>query len=249
MAEPLNRHSRAITQGPDRAPSRAMFKAVGLTDEDLDRPLVGIANTWIEVMPCNFHLRRLSAKVKEGVRAAGGVAHRVQHRGGLRRRLHGHRGDEGVAHQPGGHRRLHRAGDPRAPVRRGGGAVRLRQDHPGHGHGAGAAGPAVADALRRLHHARAVPGARRDHPGRVRGRGRPRGQEDDRRRVAGPRKQRLPRPRCVRRTVHRQHHGHGIRDPGHLAHRQRQRSGHGRHARTTSPTASARWSWSSCART
>ncbi len=73
MAEPLNRHSRAITQGPDRAPSRAMFKAVGLTDEDLDRPLVGIANTWIEVMPCNFHLRRLSAKVKEGVRAAGGT--------------------------------------------------------------------------------------------------------------------------------------------------------------------------------
>ena len=73
MAEPLNRHSRTITQGPDRAPSRAMFKAVGLTDEDLDRPLVGIANTWIEVMPCNFHLRRLSAKVKEGVRAAGGT--------------------------------------------------------------------------------------------------------------------------------------------------------------------------------
>ena len=73
MAEPLNRHSRAITQGPDRAPSRAMLKAVGLTDEDLNRPIVGIANTWIEVMPCNFHLRRLSAKVKEGIRAAGGT--------------------------------------------------------------------------------------------------------------------------------------------------------------------------------
>ncbi|MCY4488927.1 MAG: dihydroxy-acid dehydratase [Deltaproteobacteria bacterium] len=73
MAEALNRHSRTITQGPDRAPSRAMLKAVGLTDEDLNKPLVGIANTWIEVMPCNFHLRRLSAKVKEGVRAAGGV--------------------------------------------------------------------------------------------------------------------------------------------------------------------------------
>ena len=73
MAEALNRHSRTITQGPDRAPSRAMLRAVGLTDEDLNKPLVGIANTWIEVMPCNFHLRRLSAKVKEGVRAAGGV--------------------------------------------------------------------------------------------------------------------------------------------------------------------------------
>ncbi|MDE0031459.1 MAG: dihydroxy-acid dehydratase [Deltaproteobacteria bacterium] len=73
MAEALNRHSRTITQGPDRAPSRAMLKAVGLTDDDLNKPLVGIANTWIEVMPCNFHLRRLSAKVKEGVRAAGGT--------------------------------------------------------------------------------------------------------------------------------------------------------------------------------
>ena len=73
MAEPLNRRSRVITQGPDRAPSRAMLKAVGLTDEDLDRPLVGVANTWVEVMPCNFHLRRLSARVKEGIRAAGGT--------------------------------------------------------------------------------------------------------------------------------------------------------------------------------
>ncbi|MBX3028231.1 dihydroxy-acid dehydratase [bacterium] len=65
--------SRAITDGPDRAPARAMFKAIGLTDEDLAKPLVGVANTWIEVMPCNFHLRRLSEKVKEGIRAAGGT--------------------------------------------------------------------------------------------------------------------------------------------------------------------------------
>ncbi len=65
--------SRAITEGPDRAPSRAMFKAIGFTDEDLEKPLVGIANTWIEVMPCNFHLRRLAERVKEGVRAAGGT--------------------------------------------------------------------------------------------------------------------------------------------------------------------------------
>lgn len=50
-----------------------MFKAVGFTSEDLAKPLVGVANTWIETMPCNFHLRRLSAKVKEGVRAAGGT--------------------------------------------------------------------------------------------------------------------------------------------------------------------------------
>ena len=69
----LKHRSRAITDGPDRAPARAMFKAVGLTDEDLAKPLVGVANTWIEVMPCNFHLRRLSEKVKEGIRAAGGT--------------------------------------------------------------------------------------------------------------------------------------------------------------------------------
>ncbi len=69
----LKHRSRAITDGPDRAPARAMFKAVGLTDEDLAKPLIGVANTWIEVMPCNFHLRRLSEKVKEGIRAAGGT--------------------------------------------------------------------------------------------------------------------------------------------------------------------------------
>jgi dihydroxy-acid dehydratase len=65
--------SRAITDGPDRAPSRAMLKAVGFTDEDLSRPIVGVANTWIEIGPCNFHLRRLAARVKEGIRAAGGT--------------------------------------------------------------------------------------------------------------------------------------------------------------------------------
>ncbi len=65
--------SRGITDGRDRAPSRAMFKAVGFTDSDLAKPIIGVANTWIETMPCNFHLRRLSAKVKEGIRAAGGT--------------------------------------------------------------------------------------------------------------------------------------------------------------------------------
>jgi dihydroxy-acid dehydratase len=69
----LKHRSRAITEGPDRAPARAMFKAIGLTDEDIAKPLIGVANTWIEVMPCNFHLRRLSARVKEGIRAAGGT--------------------------------------------------------------------------------------------------------------------------------------------------------------------------------
>src|SRR5437899_10203818 len=69
----LKHRSRGITDGRDRAPSRAMFKAIGFSDDDLRKPLIGVANTWIETMPCNFHLRRLAAKVKEGVRAAGGT--------------------------------------------------------------------------------------------------------------------------------------------------------------------------------
>ncbi len=73
MAENLKKRSSVITDGPDRAPSRAMLKAAGFTDEDLSRPIVGVANTWIEIGPCNFHLRRLAAKVKEGIRAAGGT--------------------------------------------------------------------------------------------------------------------------------------------------------------------------------
>ncbi len=69
----LKHISRGITEGRDRAGARSMFKAIGFTDADLSRPLIGVANTWIETMPCNFHLRRLSAKVKEGIREAGGT--------------------------------------------------------------------------------------------------------------------------------------------------------------------------------
>jgi len=69
----LKHRSRLITEGRNRAGARSMFKAVGFTSQDLSKPLVGVANTWIETMPCNFHLRRLSARVKEGIRAAGGT--------------------------------------------------------------------------------------------------------------------------------------------------------------------------------
>src|SRR5678815_309286 len=73
MADDLKRRSSVITDGPDRAPSRAMLKAVGFSDDDLRKPIVGVANTWIEIGPCNFNQRRLAAKVKEGIRAAGGT--------------------------------------------------------------------------------------------------------------------------------------------------------------------------------
>jgi dihydroxy-acid dehydratase len=65
--------SRTILEGRDRAGARAMLKAVGFDDEDLGRPIVGVAHTWIETMPCNFNQRRLAERVKEGVRAAGGT--------------------------------------------------------------------------------------------------------------------------------------------------------------------------------
>jgi len=65
--------SRTILEGPDRAPARAMLRAVGLDDEDFEKPLVGIANTWAETTPCNAHLRELAEHVKAGVREAGGT--------------------------------------------------------------------------------------------------------------------------------------------------------------------------------
>ena len=71
--DPDKRHSAALTDGPDRAGARAMLKAVGFTDEDLAKPLVGVATTWIETMPCNLNQRRLAEHVKEGIRAAGGT--------------------------------------------------------------------------------------------------------------------------------------------------------------------------------
>lgn len=69
----LNHRSRILVGGVDRSAARAMLKAIGLTDDDLSKPIIGIANTWTEIGPCNFHLRRLSAKMKEGIRRAGGT--------------------------------------------------------------------------------------------------------------------------------------------------------------------------------
>jgi len=69
----MNLQSHTITQGRDRAGARAMLKAIGFTDDDLRKPIIGVANTWIETMPCNYNLRELAVKVKEGIRAAGGT--------------------------------------------------------------------------------------------------------------------------------------------------------------------------------
>src|ERR671935_307247 len=65
--------SRTLYDGYDRAPARAMLHAIGFTREDLARPVVLVANTWVETMPCNYHLRHLAEMVKDGIRAAGGT--------------------------------------------------------------------------------------------------------------------------------------------------------------------------------
>src|SRR6266478_1363699 len=65
--------SRTLLDGRDRAPARSYLKAIGFADADLARPIIGIANTWTETMPCNFNLRRLAEHVKRGVREAGGT--------------------------------------------------------------------------------------------------------------------------------------------------------------------------------
>src|SRR5918997_5536156 len=69
----LKHRSRALTEGPQRAPARAYLKGIGFDSEALAKPIIGVASTWTETMPCNFNLRALAAKVKEGIRAAGGT--------------------------------------------------------------------------------------------------------------------------------------------------------------------------------
>src|SRR6516225_8170211 len=73
MGFDLKHRSRALTDGIERAPARAYLKGIGFDEEALSKPLVAVANTWIETMPCNFHLRALAAKVKDGIGAAGGT--------------------------------------------------------------------------------------------------------------------------------------------------------------------------------
>ena len=73
MSDPRKRVSAAMTDGPSRAPARSYLKSIGFTDDDLARPIVGVAHQWIETMPCNFNHRRLAQRVKEGIRASGGT--------------------------------------------------------------------------------------------------------------------------------------------------------------------------------
>ena len=69
----LKHRSRLLLDGPSRAGARAQLKGIGYDDEALSKPIIGVASTWIETMPCNFHLRALAQRVKEGIREAGGT--------------------------------------------------------------------------------------------------------------------------------------------------------------------------------
>jgi len=73
MSDLDKRKSAALTDGPERAAARAMLKGIGFTDDDLARPIIGVATTWIETMPCNWNQRELAQHVKRGIRAAGGT--------------------------------------------------------------------------------------------------------------------------------------------------------------------------------
>jgi len=72
-SDPAKRHSAALTDGPDRAAARGMLKAIGFTDDDLAKPIIGVGTSWIETMPCNYNHRRLAEAAKAGIRAAGGT--------------------------------------------------------------------------------------------------------------------------------------------------------------------------------
>ena len=146
----VKHQSRALTDGPQRAAARAYLKGIGYGDEDLAKPIIGVANTWIETMPCNFHLRALAKHVKDGIRAAGGTPmelNTIAISDGITMGTSGMKTSlvsrEVIA-------------DSIELVARGhlfDGVIalsRLRQDHPGHGHGAGPPRPAPAHALRRL---------------------------------------------------------------------------------------------------
>ena len=176
--------SAAVFDGPERAAARAYMKGIGFDDDALSRPTIGIANTWIEAMPCNFHLRGLAEHIKDGVRAAGGTPmefNTIAISDGI---TMGTQGMKTSLVSPRGDRRLDRAHRPRLPVRRRGRALRLRQDDSRRVMALARLDIPSRDALRRLDRARPLAGQGRDDPRRLRGDRRPRGRGDDRRGAA-----------------------------------------------------------------
>ena len=152
----LKHRSRALTEGPERAAARAYLKGIGFDDEALAKPIIGVASTWIETMPCNFHLRALAAKVKEGIRAAGGTPmefNTIAISDGITMGTSGMKTSLVSREVIADSIELVARGHLFDARRR---AERLRQDDPRHGDGAGAPRRPQRDALRRLDRARAA---------------------------------------------------------------------------------------------
>ena len=199
--------SRHITSGPERAPHRSMFYAMGVTEEQLRQPIIGVATTWNEAAPCNISLSRQAQAAKRGVAAAGGTP----------REFTTITVTDGIA--------MGHAGMKSSLVSREVIADSVELTMRGHSYDAlvGFAGcdkslPGLMMAMLRLNvpsvfmyggtdHARPVPGPRRHHRRRVRRRRRARRRADERRGSARARMPRLPVGGLVRRPIHRQHHG------------------------------------------
>ena len=218
-------NSATITDGRDRAGARAMFKAIGFTDADLAKPLVGIAHTWIETMPCGYNLRDLVEHVKRGVREGGGTPmefNTIAISDGITMGTEGMKASlvsrEVIA-------------DSIELVGRGYmfdaivGFVRLRQDRAGNSDGAHAAQRPSCHALRRHHPAWPLRWRRSHRRRRLRSHRRALGWQDQRRAAAGHGRSCLSRGRRVRRPVHGQHDGDRVRVSRVVAGRQRQPAG------------------------
>ena len=180
--------SRVMIDGPDRAPARSMMRAVGYNDEDFKRPLVGVAHSWIEIMPCNINQRELAGWVKEGIREAGGTPVEMNTIAVSDGIAMGTEGMKASLISPRDRRRLDRARHARPPARCARVRERLRQDDPRNGHGARAPRHPWAHGLRRVDHAGPLPGPRRHDRRCLRGGGEARRREDDRRGAARARR-------------------------------------------------------------
>ena len=274
------KNSITLTEGPNRAAARSYFRSVGFSREDLSKPIIGIANTWTEIGPCNFHLRDVAAAVKQGVRDAGGTPmefNTVTIHDGITMGTEGMKASlisrEVIA-------------DSRELVSRGNsfdGLVCIagcdknmpaaimalaRLDIPGLMLYGGSIAPGRLrvgpdgkpltslssrpdpERAKRVEGAVEGPPSPTSEPSSLssfaagggsaspttpsreiditilqvfEGMGSHAAGKDHRRRARSPRSRRLPRPRCLRRTVHRQHHGHGRRVPRHLPHEHHRR--------------------------
>ena len=233
MATDPRHKSRVLLEGPDRAPARAMMKAVGFSDEDLARPQIGVAHSWIGTMPCNWNHRKLAEKVMQGVRAAGGTpieVNTISITDGITMGTEGMKGSlisrEVIADSVELVARSHMFDgivtisgcDKTIPAMT---MVLGRLNIPGlmlycgsimFGRCAGTEGP--------------VRQAQPDHPGRVRGSRRLQRRQDLPRGVQGRGGSCLSRRGRLRRPVHRQYHGHRLRDARHVAHGLERHTGH-----------------------